>query len=150
MIRTALLLIVSLLAGCAAPRADVRSAPSKAEDVPLGALPRQALEKGQCGLFLWRVGAEARLVLAVRSGPPPLARMMLDGRLLDLPRLPDSGPAFDSSARYGDGQVTLALDLVIERREGLSDGAVAGGSIRIDRSGAESFALPVSGLLACD
>lgn len=148
-IRTTLLLIAVLLSGCAGHRAAPVA--TAADDVPLGALPRQTLDKGQCGLFLWRAGAGARLVLVVRSGAHPVARLMLAGGPLDLPRLPDDGSArSDGTARYGDGRVILSLDLTIERREGLSDGAVAGGSIWVDVVGAEGFVTPVSGLLACN
>lgn len=149
--KAASLATLLLLAGCAAggPRASV--APPPADGIPLGALPRQALGKGQCGLFLWSGGAAARLVLVANSGPPPVARILLDGRVRDLPRI-GGAPAdalADATASYGDGTVTAALDLAIERREGLSDGAVARGTIRVDRAGGDGFAVPVSGLLAC-
>ncbi|TVV74264.1 hypothetical protein FOY91_10345 [Sphingomonas solaris] len=147
--------IVTLLlasAGCGGGGARPVAAAAVSDGIPLGALPRQALGTGQCGLFLWKPGAGARLVLMAKSGPPPFARLILDGRTLDLPRLGGDAPAdatADVTPRYGDGQTTAALDLTIEPRRGLSDGAVAHGSLRIERAGGEGFVVPVSGLLGC-
>ena len=140
-----------LLAGCGGKRPPVAvSAVPVADGVPLGTLQRQTLGAGECGLFLWRPGADGRLVLMAKSGPPPFARIILDGRTLDLPRLAGGDLATDPNARYGDGRITASLDLTLERRDGLSDGAVVrAGSVRIDRTDGDGFSLPVAGLLAC-
>jgi hypothetical protein len=147
--------MLGLLAGC--DPAAVRQAPlvpsaAAVAAVPLGALPKQTLAEGECGLFLWIAGTPPRLVLMAKSAAPPFARIMLDNRLIDLPRL-GSGPAdlaADPNARYGDGRVTAAIDVTLEARQGLRDGGVVtAGSLRIDRTDGDGFVVPVSGLLAC-
>ena len=143
--------LLSILAGCGGHVAGSPSPPVTVNDgIPLGALPRQALGKGECGLFLWMTGAAPRLVLMAKSGPPPFARLLLDGRLTDLPRIAGGDLAGGANALYGDGRITASLDLTLEARKGLTDGAVVrAGSIRIDRTDGDGFVVPVSGLLAC-
>lgn len=153
--RDGVLLIASLtlLAGCggSGPRPATSALAPVADGIPLGALPQQALGKGECGLFLWKTGASARLVLMAKSGPPPFARLLLDGAAIDLPRLDDGGDlAQTPNARYGNGSVTVSIDVVIEPRRGLSDGAlIPSGSIRVDRRAGDGFVVPATGLLAC-
>lgn len=144
-----------VLAGCGAGvtrQAPVVATKAVADGIPLGALPRQALAKGECGLFLWLAGGSPRLVLMAKSATPPFARILLDGRLIDLPRLGDGAADFasDPDARYGDGRITAAIDVTLEARRGLSDGGVVtAGSLRIDRTDGDGFVVPISGLLAC-
>lgn len=149
--RAAGALALLALAGCggAHPPATVSTMPV-ADGIPLGTLQRQSLGEGECGLFLWKAAPSGRLVLMAKSGPPPFARIILDGRQIDLPRLGGGDLAADPNARYGDGRLTVSLDLTLERRAGLSDGAIVrAGSLRIDRTEGDGFTLPVSGLLAC-
>lgn len=150
--RALLALPLLFLAACAADggRAPAAAAPP-ADGVPLGSLPKQDLAPGECGIFLWKVGEGARLLLVARANPP-VARIMLDGKVVDLSRIAsaDAAPVTDPKARYGDGATGIALDLAIEERQGLSDGAVIpSGSLRLDRAGGASFIVPVTGLLAC-
>ncbi len=139
-----------LLAACGG---TIRHSPpplAASDGIPLGALPRQALGTGECGVFLWIAGPPARLVLMAKSGPPPFAHILLDGATLDLPRLAGADPAQDENARYGDGRVTVSLDLTIAPRKGLAAGAVVqAGSLRIDRVAGDALVVPVSGLVAC-
>lgn len=150
--RVAILATAMLLSACAAP--STRPAPaSQADDgIPLGTLPRQALPQGQCALFLWKAGNEARLVVMARVDPP-LARIALDGRQLDLPRANADGLAAGaafSNATYSDGTTSVTIDVVLEKREELQGGAVVtGGSLSLDRATGDSFVMPVAGLLAC-
>ena len=152
-------LALLLIAGCATGRHPSAIAPAtvsnsaSADGLPLGTLPRQDLSPGECGIFLWKAGENARLLLAATANPP-VARIMLDGHIVDLPRIDGKGAGVvsgpDPSARYGDGRITLALDLVIEARRGLTDGAaVPSGVLRLDRADGESIVMPVVGLLAC-
>ncbi len=146
----ATLLSCMLLAGCGASTPPPIAAVAVNDGIPLGALPQQTLGKGECGLFLWKTGPGARLVVVAKSGAAPFARILLDGMLVDLPRIGGGEIGQDPASRFGDGRITAALDLTIEPRRGLSDGAiVSGGSVRIDRSDGDGFVLPVSGLLAC-
>ena len=157
----AALMLALTLAGCAASNTSTRGArtdPAAAPDdgLPLGTLPRQELTTGQCALFLWKAGNEARLVLMART-QPAVARIMLGGRVMDLARTNgpanglDAGPdGLFSNATYGDGATTVTVEVVLERRPNLQAGAVvSSGSLRLDRANGESFVMPAAGLLAC-
>lgn len=146
-----------LLGACAGAHltAGIGNAPSPVPDgLPLGALPKQDLKPGECAIFLWKTGEGARLLL-VAWPDPPRARILLDGKPVDLPRLPAAAGAApvqgqDPHARYGDGAITLTLDLTIEARAGLTDGAVIpSGSLAFGRQNGESIVVPVRGLLGC-
>lgn len=140
------------LAGCAAGPAPQRgAAASPVHDVPLDALPRQDLAAGQCALFIWKAGKEARLVLMARTDPQ-VARISLRGQPLDLartdPSIDPAGPFAD--AHYANGGVKVALAVTLERRSSLQGGAVVtGGTLQLDLPGGESFVMPAAGLLAC-
>lgn len=152
--RRALVLAIALaLAGCAAGPAPQRGAAavSPTHDVPLDALPRQDLAAGQCALFIWKAGKEARLVLMARTDPQ-VARISLKGRPIDLartdPPIDPAGPFAD--AHYANGGVKVALAVTLERRSSLQGGAVVtGGTLQLDLPGGESFVMPAAGLLAC-
>lgn len=149
MTRDGLLLLLALLAAGCAPAGPARvKAPDLADEIPLGALPRQELAKGECGLFLWKVGPSPRLLLMAKADPP-VARVVLGGRMLDLPRVEGAGPGQPVTI-YAAGAVRIALDLAVEERRGLTGGAVIpSGSLRLERTGGETVVIPVSGLLAC-
>ena len=145
--------LMLLLAGCGGGGARPATAPLAADDgIPLNTLPRQNLAAGQCGLFLWKAGNEARLVLMAQV-QPAMARIALDGRLVDLPRINaqagDTGGLF-ADAIYSDGGTTVALNIRLEQRSGLEGGAVVtDGTLRLDRANGDGFVMPVAGLLAC-
>lgn len=152
MTRAGALIAFALLAGCATPVARQGKPVAATDGTPLGTLPRQDLAQGECGLFLWKTGEGARLLLMAKAAPP-FARVTLDGRVVDLPRTATGGVAQDwrePVTSYDNGKIRLTLDLVIEQRPGLSGGAVIpSGSVKVDRVSGESFVLPVSGMLAC-
>ncbi|WP_380877367.1 hypothetical protein ACFB49_12510 [Sphingomonas sp. DBB INV C78] len=131
-----------------------RAAPAAQPDdgLPLGTLPRQDLAAGQCALFLWKAGNEARLVLMARTAPA-VARIMLGGRLMDLARTNGVGENPDglfANAVYSDGATTVTVEATLERRPNLQGGAVVtNGSLRLDQASGESFVMPAAGLLAC-
>lgn len=145
--------LMLLLAGCGAggPRPAAIAAPID-DGIPLATLPRQDLATGQCALFLWKAGNEARLVLMARV-EPAVARIALDGRIVDLPRTDahagDPAGMF-TDALYGDGTTTVTLNITLEQRSGLEGGAVVtDGTLRLDRANGDGFVMPVAGLLAC-
>lgn len=144
----AALLIFGMLAGCsggARPRASV-AAPVD-DGLPLGTLPSQSLAAGDCALFLWKAGSEARLIAMVRL-EPAVARIVLDGRILDLARA-DGGKAFDQ-ARYAGPVASLSIGVDLEQTPGLARGAVVrGGTLEVQRTGGESIVVPVAGMFAC-
>lgn len=143
------------LAGCATgqgPQRQTAAAKPADDGVPLAALPRQALEPGQCALFIWKAGNEARLVLMARTDPQ-VARISLSGRQVDLPRT-DSvaapSSAMFTNAIYGDGSVKVTLSITLEQRPSMQGGAVVtGGTLKLDLASGESFVMPAAGLLAC-
>lgn len=143
-----------LLTACAAHGRPERAATTPAIDdgIPLKALPRQALGAGECGVYLWKTGAGARLVLSAK-GNPPTARIDLGGRITDLPRVSGSGEGIggiQTLTTYSDGATRVTLELTVERRDGLTQGAaIPGGSMRLDLVDGGSFVLPVAGMLAC-
>lgn len=151
-----LLPIMVLLAGCAMPAPRPRTAaasPAAVDDgIPLRALPRQSLAAGECGIFLWKAGQGARLVMTARANPP-VARIDLAGRIVDLPRTSAGGgdaQGLQAVTTYSDGSTRLAIELTIEQRPGLTQGAaIPAGSLRLDLAGGASYAMPVTGLLAC-
>lgn len=142
------------LAGCAtggAPQRKALAGPVH-DGIPLDALPRQDLGTGQCALFIWKAGNEARLVLMARTDPQ-VARISLKGRPIDLARsdapADPSGATF-ADAHYANGGVKVALAVTLEQRSALQGGAVVtGGILQLDLPGGESFVMPVAGLLAC-
>lgn len=146
---------MAALAGCATPQAQQQrqaSVASADDGIPLGALPRQALEPGQCALFIWKAGNEARLVLMARTDPQ-VARISLAGRQMDLPRADGvtaaSGAIF-SHAVYDNGAARVTLSVTLEQRSSLQGGAVVtDGTLQLDTATGDSFVMPVAGLLAC-
>lgn len=152
--RAAAWLLALALAGCATGPTPRRAAPTGPADdgIPLDALPRQALAPGQCALFIWKAGNEARLVLMARTDPQ-VARISLKGQPLDLARTDApaalAGATF-ADAHYANGGVKVALAVTLEQRATLQGGAVVtGGTMQLDLPGGESYVMPVAGLLAC-
>ena len=119
---------------------------------PLGTLPRQALDRGSCAAFLWEVTEPPRLVLMLRAGSGA-ARAMFSGAVRDLAQAAASGEAVRGiapKARYGTDGSALDVDLVIEERSGLADGAVIpSGTVNMQRPGGDTVVMPVSGMIAC-
>ena len=134
------------------PPARPRAAAATTSALPLGELPRQDLSPGGCALFLWQDGPRPRLLAMVRAAPPA-ARITVGGGLVDLPRIEAAGTpvrGIAPRARYGDGQRSLTLDLLIEERPDLADGAaVPSGSLGFEQAGGDAMAVPVSGMIAC-
>ena len=142
--------------GGAQPRVASSSAaavlPAAGDQMPLQLLPPQTLAAQQCALFLWQKSEQPRRILMALD-TPPIARVQIDGRLIDLPRIEISGDLqwghFPHAVYSGSG-LTLRLDLVIEDRERLIGGAlVPEGSLSIERENGWSMIVPVAGMIAC-
>lgn len=120
----------------------------------LGSLPpRDALEDGECAMFLWRRGgSRQRLVLHVSEGEET-ATLALDGgkkrvRRSDAEGLPVLGQFRKQTFTYDD--LTIDLSVQIERRASLIGGAVVpGGVLRLTDSAGWSASFPVAGLIGC-
>jgi hypothetical protein len=120
--------------------------------VEVGTLPPQELGAGQCGLFLWTNASEPRLVFASLTGGN--ARMMVNGQELALARNAAEGQEiygqFESQHFYSEA-MDVALNIVVERRVAITDGAVVpSATLRVkERNGWETV-IPAGGLIGCE
>ena len=125
----------------------VSAPPSLAPD----ALGRQALPERGCAAYLWSV-SDRRLV-AMASADPAELRVSLGGRVLDAARESQSGVGgfgFAGATSYRYGDLSMTLQLTIQARADLADGATApAGTLTIARAGADTVVLPVAGLIGC-
>lgn len=143
----AALLIAAALAGCGADRPRSAGVVPPDDGLPLGTLPKQDLAAGQCALFLWKAGQDARLIAMARL-EPAIARIVIRGRIVDLARA-DGGKTFED-ARYAGPAATLRIGVVLEQTPGLARGAVVrSGTVELDLPGGEGVVVPVAGMFAC-
>ena len=115
----------------------------------LAELPPQPLPSGQCALFLWDRASGQRVAMIGRE--PAILRMVLDGRLTDLPAEAREGEAvlgfapvnrFRSASRSYEVRITLL--------PATAGGAVVkDGSLTITEADGSALVLPVAGLAGC-
>ncbi|WP_374764940.1 hypothetical protein [Yunchengibacter salinarum] len=157
-------LLALLLSACAgADRADgPATAPPPAPDATaegdtdllnrLGALERQQLNEGRCGMFLWAAMPTRKLVFFTES-ENAAAHMVLDGKTRALPRDKASGdPVFGlfPHQRYTHERTVITVDVTPEPRQDLKDGAVIRrGTLRLRERGGWEAVLPVAGMIGC-
>lgn len=126
--------------------------PAGIDGLPLTALPPQSLPQQGCAAYLFSTGT-ARSLLTVAQAAAGTLRLTLDGKTQDFARGLQSGPAGFGFARiteYRLGDVAITLDLTIEARRDLVQGAVIdSGTLRIDRPGQDGVVVPVAGLIGC-
>lgn len=147
-------LLIIAAAGVLACCAPVRPPPESPTPPArgLGVLPPQGAPRAGCALYLYHEAQGRRLVLSADSSDGA-ARIMLDGTVITLPLLsfdgiPQSG--FSDRMRFGAGDVAVTVELAPDARTAMQGGAaIDGGSLRLDRAGADSVALPVQGVIAC-
>jgi len=109
--------------------------------LPLSELPTQKLSPGRCVTFLW-TRTEPPLRIAMTDETARTLRVVHAGKLLDLAA---TGPM-----SYASSQLAISLDLDIQEREGMTDGAIINqGSLRLDEPGKDSIVVPVGGIRAC-
>lgn len=163
--RPAIALLGLLAAGCA--NGGPQPPPLVAEDAPAAAAqtqqtgfdrrigvlpPRERLEAGACGLYIWSVGDRRRLVL-YSTNRLEGAKMMVDGREQMLRRTAAEGnPALGQFNRqtFAAEDLTVRLSIDAERRAGIIDGAVVPrGSLRVIADDGWEIVMPVVGLIAC-
>lgn len=133
--------------------ADPPASPLTSIDgLPIAGLPRQALPVRGCAAYLF-TGGKTRTLVAMAQADPPMLRMAMDGAVADYARGLQAGTAgfgFAGTTEYRAGDVTATLDLTVQTRRELSQGAVVdSGTLRIDRPGKDSIVLPVAGLIGC-
>jgi hypothetical protein len=129
------------------------SAPAVSIDgLPLGVLPAQDLPAKGCAAYLFSTG-QTRALATMATAEPGSLRLVLDGRVIDLPRTGAEGNAtlgLAPTTTYAAGGVTATLTLTIEQRATLTAGAaVPIATLRLDRAGQDSIAMPLAGLLGC-
>ena len=126
--------------------------PSSIDGLPIGAIPQQQLPASGCAAYLWSDGKTHALV-AMASADPAQLRLSIDGKIADYARAQQSGAGgfgFGGKTIYRSGDVTAILDMTIQQRAALSDGAmVPAGTITIERSGRDTIVLAVGGLIGC-
>lgn len=117
----------------------------------LGALPPQALPPRGCAAYLWS-RADRRFV-AVAGADPASLRLALDGRATDLPRESQTGAGafgLPDRAGYRLGDLTATLEMTVQPRAEISDGAVVSeATLTIARAGGDATVVPVAGLIGC-
>jgi hypothetical protein len=122
------------------------------DGLPFGEIPRQQLPATGCAAYLWSAGTTHALV-AMASADPARLRISLDGAVTDLPRTAQvglGGFGFYQTTTYQAGPITAILDMTVQQRAGLSDGAlVSGGTLTLERTGKDTVVLPVGGLIGC-
>ena len=120
------------------------------EGTPFGALAKQTLPAQGCAAYLF-VNAGKRTLAAVAQ--PTQLRVTVDGSTLDLAAAGTSGAGdlgFAGVTEYRREGVNAVLDLTIERRKDLAQGAVVpAATLRLDRPGMDSVVLPVAGIIGC-
>ncbi len=138
-----------------APKPPIAQTPAAPDDVLLsriGGLDRQALEDGECGLFLWAALPERQLVFFQRARDVG-AQMHLDNSVQTLIRTRAEGDQIysifpDQSFRAGD--LTITLSLATEGLQPVTKGSmVRQASLRLDDPDGWTIVLPVAGLVAC-
>lgn len=115
----------------------------------LAELPPQQLAPGQCALFLWDRASGKRIAMLGRT--PPVMRLQLDGRALDLQAETRAGEAvmgFAPNSRFRSAARTYDVQLTI--LPATAGGAVVrDGSLTITEADGSAVVLPVAGLAGC-
>jgi hypothetical protein len=126
--------------------------PATIDGLPIGAIPTQAMPATGCAAFLWTASG-TRALVAMAGADPAQLRLSIGGTLTDLPRTEQHDPGgfgFAGTTQYQAGDVTAVLTMSIVTRGDLKDGAaVPEATLRIDRTGQDSFIVPVAGLVGC-
>ncbi|MEN2785217.1 hypothetical protein ACFOKI_13655 [Sphingomonas qilianensis] len=138
-----MLTLVMMLAQAASPATDAS---------PIAPLPGQSLPIRGCAAFLFAPG-DKPLFMAMASADPAQLRVALGGTVTDLPRAAQSGAGgfgFGGVTEYEAGGVKAVLDMTIETRADLKDGAaIKDATLRIERAGQDGVVVPLAGIVAC-
>jgi hypothetical protein len=138
---------------CAASLATAQERDANINDLVMEEIPKQELQKGRCGLFLWTRAAQPVLVLAAFANPSE-ARVRTGGRNRYIGRT-----SFAKEQMFGhfehqvfsDGRLTFDVQIQFDGDRPVRNGAVIkDGVIRVrDQRNWESVN-PVGGLIACE
>ena len=144
-----------LLAACAGGPSGEQAATAVAD--PMGApalaeLPTQLLARGQCALVLWsRNSTPVRFVVTLDQ--PAVARVSVRGRVVELPRVAQSGQLihgqFPQQHYRGEG-ISLEISFVADDARQLAGGAVVSSAlVEYDDPTGWTSLIPAVGLIAC-
>ncbi len=132
--------------------ADPPKTPTSIDGLPLGGLPPQSLPARGCAAYLFSTG-KTRALVAVAGAEPGSLRLSMGSRTIDLARSNQTGSAgygFALTTDYAAEQISARLDLEIQTRRDLTQGAIVDrGTLRVDRPGEDSIILPLAGLIGC-
>ena len=133
----------------AAAAAVILAAPPA--EVGLQEIPAQRLESGQCALFLWtRDQPPKRVFVALQS--PAVARVKVDGRVLELARVAWEGEAqfgHPPMQRFAGAGLELTVRIQTDTRSGLVGGAVAPAATIEYRTAGWETVVPAAGMIGC-
>lgn len=122
-------------------------------DQRIGTLVAQRLAPGECGMFLWSRSEERPLVFFSNSKHGD-ARVMIDGRQQEIPKVAAAGEAIagqqaEQSFSWRDLRFNIAVEF--ERRRELPRGAVIQrGTLQVQHRDGWHYVVPVGGLVACE
>lgn len=126
--------------------------PAGTGGLPVSALPRQELPARGCAAYLF-TRAEKPVFVAMAGADPAQLRVSLSGTVVDVARTAQSGAGgfgFAGVTDYASGDVRATLDMTIETRADLTDGAaVSAATLSIDRTGQDSVVVPLAGIVGC-
>ncbi len=118
---------------------------------PLAELPQQDLQQGQCGMALWQRTEPARRIAFVVDEPATI-RIVDSGKVIALARTASEGDTIVRHAplqRFAGEGHSIVIDVRIEQREGLFQGAIIPEGTLTWQSARGSVVLPVFGLIGC-
>ena len=128
-----------------------------ANGLPIDVLKPQSLPARGCAAYLFAKGDKPAFV-AMASADPAQLRISIGGAVIDVARSAQSGQAdtgdgsfgFAGTTEYAGAGVTAVLDMKIEKRADLKDGAVVrDATLRVDRTGQDSVVVAVAGIVGC-
>ncbi len=152
-VRFVLLFAASLLAGCAGGMTETASpASTTLAGTPLSELPPQPMRPGQCTLVLWSRGnPPLRFLMAFDT--PATARVFLDGEVVELPRVSESGALVSGhfpEQFFARDALSLNVSFSTDESGVLEDGMrVSSASVEYSGPTGWTALIPAAGLIAC-
>lgn len=122
------------------------------DGLPISALPPQTLPAKGCAAFLWTRTPSMALV-AMATTDPAMLRLTIDGDVVDLPISAQNGIGglgYSQVTEYRNGDATATLQIVVKTDASTpKSGSISDATLRLDRAGRASVAIPVAGAIGC-